>query len=131
MLLIEAHYERIIRGEAAIGEDALFAKRYYAGARKGEATGSLSNHDDLRAKLPARLRTTFDWLSAHDGLDELAWFERETTRVHHPLFLSDAVRRMAQTARHAGRHDVETDTLLALAPILVWAGFGKTRPPLR
>ena len=33
MLLIEAHYERIIRGEAAIGEDALFAKRYYAGAR--------------------------------------------------------------------------------------------------
>jgi 3-oxoacyl-[acyl-carrier-protein] synthase II len=33
MLLIERHYERIIRGDLRISEDELFAKKYYAGAR--------------------------------------------------------------------------------------------------
>jgi len=32
MLLIERHYERIIRGDVRISEDELFAKKYYAGA---------------------------------------------------------------------------------------------------
>src|SRR5208283_3200716 len=32
MLLIERHYERIIRGDIRISEDELFAKKYYAGA---------------------------------------------------------------------------------------------------
>jgi len=33
MLLIEAHYERVIRGNPALTEEELFAKRYYSGAR--------------------------------------------------------------------------------------------------
>ena len=33
MLLIEQHYERIIRGEPGISEAELFAKKYYAGAQ--------------------------------------------------------------------------------------------------
>jgi 3-oxoacyl-[acyl-carrier-protein] synthase II len=33
MLLIEAHYERIIRGSPALTEEELFAKRYYSGAQ--------------------------------------------------------------------------------------------------
>jgi 3-oxoacyl-[acyl-carrier-protein] synthase II len=33
MLLIEAHYERIIRGNPALTEAELFAKRYYSGAQ--------------------------------------------------------------------------------------------------
>jgi 3-oxoacyl-[acyl-carrier-protein] synthase II len=33
MLLIEAHYERIIRGNPALTEEELFAKRYYSGAQ--------------------------------------------------------------------------------------------------
>ena len=33
MLLIEAHYERIIRGDLRLTEEELLAKRYYSGAR--------------------------------------------------------------------------------------------------
>lgn len=33
MLLIEAHYERIIRGDLALTAEELFAKRYYSGAQ--------------------------------------------------------------------------------------------------
>jgi len=33
MLLIEAHYERVIRGNPALTEAELFAKRYYSGAQ--------------------------------------------------------------------------------------------------